>query len=97
MRRLERDRPCIQPVDKFTFKEVLRSVTSPHVIIMLIMAFMIGTVSAGISLFIPSIVRQLGFSPGHTQLLSAGPAAAGIVGECLSKRDISRLILCLVP
>ena len=78
---LERDRPTIKPVDKFAPKEVLRSVTSPHVIIILIIAFLTGTGFYGVTLFLPSIVRQLGFGPNKTQLLSAGPSLAGFIGE----------------
>lgn len=43
---------------------------------------------SGYSFFLPSIVNQLGFSPNVTQLLSAGPFAAGSFGEICSKRDI---------
>ena len=81
MNRLERDRPSIKPVDKFTFKEVLRSAGSPQVIIVFIMFFMSGTMLYGLALFLPSIVNQLGFSPNKTQLLSVGPFAVGFFGE----------------
>jgi hypothetical protein len=81
MSRLERDRPSIKPIDKFTFKEVLRSASSPHVIMVFIMSFMVGTMVYGLSSFLPSIVRQFGFSPNKTQLLSVGPFAAGFFGE----------------
>ena len=81
MNRLERDRPSIKPVDKFTFKEVLRSASSPHVIMVFVMFFMDGTMLYGLALFLPSIVSQLGFSTTKTQLLSVGPFAAGFFGE----------------
>jgi hypothetical protein len=81
MSRLERDRPTIKPVDKFTFKEVMRSASSPHVIMVFIMFFMAGTMLYGLALFLPSIVSQFGFSPTKTQLLSVGPYAAGFFGE----------------
>ena len=81
MGRLERDRPSIKPVDKFTFKEVMRSASSPHVIMVFIMFFMTGTMLYGLALFLPSIVSQLGFSATKTQLLSVGPFAAGFFGE----------------
>ncbi|KAF8159942.1 MFS general substrate transporter [Crassisporium funariophilum] len=77
MRRLERDRPSINPSDKFTFKEILLSLCSPQVIMVFIMFFMIGTTLYGLALFLPSIVSQLGFSRDKTQLLSVGPFAAG--------------------
>jgi len=94
MSRLERDRPSITPVDKFTFKEVLRSASSPHVIMIFLMFFMGGTALYGLALFLPSIVSQLGFSPNKTQLLSVGPFAAGffvtIITAFLSDRYQSR-------
>jgi hypothetical protein len=77
MSRLEKDRPSIKPVDKFTFKEITRSGSSPHVIMVFIMFFMVGTMLYGLALFLPSIVSQLGFSPNKTQLLSAGPFVVG--------------------
>ena len=88
MKRLERDRPTIIPVDKFSFKQVMRSASSPHVIIVCIMAFMHGLMAYGHYIFLPSIVNKLGFSPHRTQLLSAGPSAAGFCGECFQNRDI---------
>ena len=88
MRRLERDRPTSIPVDRFSFKQVMRSASSPHVIIVCIMAFMHGSMAYGLSIFLPSIVNQLGFSPRRTQLLSAGPSAAGFCGECFENRGI---------
>ena len=82
MKRLEMDRPSIKLLDKFSPREILRSVASPHVIIAFIIAFMLGTTSYGLSLFLPSIVNQLGFSPTKTQLLSVGPFVTGFIGQC---------------
>ena len=82
IRRLERDRPFITSGVKFSFKEVMRSVGSPHVIMVSTMQFMTGVMSYGLAVFLPSIVRQLGFSPNTTQLLSVGPFTAGFLGEC---------------
>jgi len=84
MKRLERDRPTIKSVDKFSAKEVLRSVASLHVIIISVMAFMVGTMVYGLALFLPSIVSQLGFSPTKTQLLSVGPSVAAFIGTVIS-------------
>ena len=81
MRRLERDRPSAKPVDKFSSKEVLRSIGSPHVIIFCIISFSHVTLTHGLNLYLPSIVYQLGFSRNATQLLSAGPFAAGFCGK----------------
>jgi hypothetical protein len=82
MRRLQKDRATIEMVDTFSFKQVLLSAGSPHVIIITIMFFMIGMMSFGLALFLPSIVNELGFGTTKTQLLSVGPFAAGFVGEC---------------
>ncbi|KAF8815170.1 MFS general substrate transporter [Phlegmacium glaucopus] len=90
MRRLEKDRPSIKMVDSFSLKEVVRSVTSPHVIIVMIIAFMGGTMIYGLALFLPSIINELGFSPSKSQLLSVGPFAAGFFGDYFDNGDISR-------
>ena len=77
------DRPFItSAVSRFSLKEIMRSVGSPHVIMACIMMFMTGTMSSGLAFFLPSIVRQLGFTPNVTQLLSVGPFTAGFIGEC---------------
>ena len=88
MSRLEKDRPSFKSVDKFTFKEVMRSASSPHVILVFIMFFMVGTMLYGLALFLPSIVSQLGFSSTKTQLLSVGPFAAGFFGEWFISKTI---------
>ncbi|XP_006461486.1 hypothetical protein AGABI2DRAFT_222276 [Agaricus bisporus var. bisporus H97] len=78
--RLEDDRPSVTPnipSDKFSFREILRSMTSIHVILLFIMLFFVGTTLYGLAYFLPSIVNQLGFSPVKSQLLSVGPFAAG--------------------
>ena len=85
IRRLEMDRPFITSAVKFSFKDVLRSVSSPHVIMVSTMAFMTGMMGYGLAIFLPSIVSQLGFSPNASQLLSVGPFVAGFIGECFSK------------
>ena len=82
MRRLEKDRPSITSAVNFSLNEVVRSVGSPHVIMVAIMGFMVGMMSYGLAIFLPSIVSQLGFSPNESQLLSAGPFMAGYFGEC---------------
>lgn len=79
MRRLEKDRPSIIPSDRFYFREIFCSLSSPHVVLVFIFFFMLGTTLYGLALFLPSIVNQLGFSPTHTQLLSVGPFAASFV------------------
>ena len=85
MARLERDRPSIKPSDKFSGREVLRAICSPHVIIVSILFFMVGTTIFGLALFLPSIVSELGFSRNKTQLLSVGPYALGFFGVYLRR------------
>jgi hypothetical protein len=80
MARLERDRPSIKPSDTFSGVEILRSIRSPHVIIICFMFFMNGTCAYGLALFLPSIVSELGFSRNKAQLLSVGPFAGGFFG-----------------
>jgi hypothetical protein len=81
MKRLERDRPFLSSAIKFSLKEVMRSVGSPHVAVVVIMSFMVGTMVYGLAVFMPSIISQLGFSPNTTQLLSVGPFTAGFIGK----------------
>ena len=69
MKRLEADRPTISPNDHFSFREVLKSFTSLHVIILFIMFFLNGMTLFGLALFLPSIVNQFGFTPIQTTLL----------------------------
>ncbi|KAJ3522504.1 hypothetical protein NMY22_g11860 [Coprinellus aureogranulatus] len=78
-RKIERDRPLMGTKDKFTPKEVLRALLSPQVLILFVAFFIGGAVLYGFALFLPSIVRQLGFSPNRSQLLSVGPFAVGFV------------------
>uniref|UniRef100_A0A0W0G0X2 Major facilitator superfamily (MFS) profile domain-containing protein n=1 Tax=Moniliophthora roreri TaxID=221103 RepID=A0A0W0G0X2_MONRR len=78
-RRLIADRPSVAPNDHFSFKEVFRSLSSPHVLIVFVIFYMLGTTLYGLALFLPSIVNQLGFSPNRSQLLSVGPFAAGFL------------------
>ncbi|KAF5391363.1 hypothetical protein D9757_001856 [Collybiopsis confluens] len=80
IRRLARDNPsATTDQDKFSFREVARSLKSPHVLIIFAMFYFSGTLLFGQALFLPSIVNQLGFSPNRTQLLSVGPFATGFL------------------
>ena len=92
-RRFELDRPAINTQANFTPKEILRSLRSPQVIIMFIKAFLGGTILYGLALFLPSIVRQLGFNPLSSQLLSVGPFAVAFVGMLIFREITSRLPL----
>jgi len=80
MARLELDRPSIRPFDEFSGSQVVRTICSPHVIMVSVMFFMQGTAVFGLALFLPSIVREFGFSRNKTQLLSVGPFALGFFG-----------------
>jgi hypothetical protein len=79
----------MNPAEKFTPKEILRSLASPHVILLIIMFFMIGTMLFGLAFFLASIVRQLGFSPTKSQLLSVGPFGTGFFGRCSANQSIT--------
>ncbi|KAK7056659.1 hypothetical protein VNI00_002376 [Paramarasmius palmivorus] len=83
-RRLIADRPSVVPHDHFSFKEVYRSLKSPHVIMLFVIFYMLGTTLYGLALFLPSIVNQLGFTPNQSQLLSVGPFAAGFMVTMVS-------------
>ena len=79
--------------DKFTFKEIMRSIISPHVIMVFITFFMVGTTLYGLAFFLPSIVNQLGFSANKSQLLSVGPFVVGFFGAYFFIwRNLSRLM-----
>lgn len=78
--RLEQDRPFVNPLDVFSFRHVFSAISSPQVILVVVIFFMGGTNLFGLALFLPSIVNQLGYNPNHTQLLSVGPFAVGFVG-----------------
>ncbi|KAI0081283.1 MFS general substrate transporter [Panus rudis PR-1116 ss-1] len=94
--RLARDRPTTYINDRFSIKEVFRSLTSPQVIMVFIIYFCNGTTIYGLALFLPSIVHQLGFSPTKTQLISVGPFAVGflvtLASAYISDRVRSRAI-----
>ncbi|KZP07792.1 MFS general substrate transporter [Athelia psychrophila] len=84
MRRLEKDRPSLATHDHFSGKEILRSMTSPHVLIVFVMFFMNGCTLFGLALFLPTIVNTFGFSTTKTQLLSVGPFATGFIVTLIS-------------
>jgi len=73
----------MNPDDRFSMREVMRSLTSPHVIIVFAIFYMLGTNLYGLALFLPSIVNQLGFDANQSQLLSVGPFAAGFFGASI--------------
>lgn len=77
--RLARDRPTTAPLDSFSIHHILHALTSRHVIIMVIMLFMDGTMLFGLALFLPTNVSDLGYSNASAQLVSVGPYAAAFV------------------
>jgi len=74
-RRLEQDRPSIS--DELSLEPVIQALLSPHVIIMFVVGFLLGTLVFGLALFMGSIINELGFTPTRSQLLGAGPFGAG--------------------
>ncbi|PPR06287.1 hypothetical protein CVT24_001093 [Panaeolus cyanescens] len=76
LRLLERSKPLDVHVDKFSVKQIIQSIISPHVIFVFIIFFTSGSIVLGLSNFLPSIVRQLGFTPTKSQLLTVGPLGA---------------------
>ncbi|PPR04191.1 hypothetical protein CVT24_010739 [Panaeolus cyanescens] len=102
--RLERENPLDKHVDTFSIKQVVQSITSPHVIMVLLMFFCSGSNVLGLANFLPSIVRQLGFSPVKSQLLSVGPFGAAFFFTLLvsyysdkyKSRGIPMIILAIV-
>lgn len=91
-KRLILDRPTTALVDRFSFLEIWRSLSSLHVILNLIPTFMYGTWLFGLAYFLPTIVNELGFSTTHTQLVSVGPYAAGFVCERRFQPECQRKI-----
>ncbi|CAL1707466.1 unnamed protein product [Somion occarium] len=91
MARLARDRPANNLDGKFSVKDILYSLQSPHVILLLVQLFCTGTMLHGLALFLPSIVNELGYSATHTQLIGVGPFAAGFVVHT-SLVDIIRVL-----
>jgi len=75
---LERDRPSIKPSDRFSGREILRSIRSPHVIIN-------GTCLFGLALFLPSIVSELGIRHNYLVL---GHSPWGF--RCVCSLNLSR-------
>ncbi|KAL5513597.1 hypothetical protein ACEPAH_3996 [Sanghuangporus vaninii] len=78
-RRILLDRATADIDDRFSIREIIASLCSPHVLLNLVSFFMAGNILYGLAIFLPSIVSRLGFSPTHTQLLSVGPFAVGFV------------------
>ncbi|KAF9038139.1 MFS general substrate transporter [Panaeolus papilionaceus] len=84
IRRLERSKPLDKHVDRFTFKQLVQSIISPHVMFIFVIFFTSGSIVLGLSNFLPSIVRQLGFTPTRSQLLTVGPFGAAFVVTLVS-------------
>ncbi|PPR06290.1 hypothetical protein CVT24_001096 [Panaeolus cyanescens] len=73
IKRLERFKPHSKYEGNFTIKQVLLPFTSPHIILVFIIAFMFGSINIAIANFLPSIVKQLGYPSTKSQLLTVGP------------------------
>lgn len=97
--RIISDRPSMLGSEAFSFRQVISSITSPHVIMMFCACFASGTTVYGLALFLPTIVSKLGFSSIHTQLLSVGPFASGFVCKnafFLMANDLIKSIMIIV-
>jgi hypothetical protein len=79
--RLQRDRPAISNEAGFNYKEIKRALLSPHVLMIILVEFFNGSNVFGLSIFIPSIVNSLGFSPIKSQLLATGPFVCAFFGK----------------
>ncbi|KAH6916427.1 major facilitator superfamily domain-containing protein [Coprinopsis sp. MPI-PUGE-AT-0042] len=81
---LKADRPPVGSKDKFNAKEIVRSITSPHVFLIFVVFFVGGAIFFGIAFFLPSIIRGMAFSPIRSQLLSVPPFALAFVISLVS-------------
>ncbi|KXN84380.1 hypothetical protein AN958_12674, partial [Leucoagaricus sp. SymC.cos] len=50
-----------------------------HMWLMMVLAFLIGTITFALGYFLPSLVHALGYSPIHTQLMTVPPYAVAFV------------------
>ncbi|KAI8443354.1 major facilitator superfamily domain-containing protein, partial [Phakopsora pachyrhizi] len=80
MQRLARDR-CNNTMqgEKFSWGEVNKAGKSVHVWINSLTIFMSGTNLYSLAYFQPSIIKSLGYSESHTQLLSVPPFAVAFI------------------
>ncbi|KAF9519526.1 hypothetical protein BS47DRAFT_1288246 [Hydnum rufescens UP504] len=81
-RRLRKDRPSSCQIDESPLKQIICSLTSPHVVLVFIMMFMLGTLYYDLQSFPYGIVALLGFDPTKSQLLILAPSAVGFVVAC---------------
>jgi MFS transporter, ACS family, DAL5 transporter family protein len=80
-RRLHKDRPSSCQIDESPVKQIICSLTSPHVVLVFSMMFMLGTLYYDLESFLYSIVTPLGFGHTKSQLLILAPSAVGFVGR----------------
>ncbi|KAG2011273.1 high-affinity nicotinic acid transporter [Coprinopsis cinerea AmutBmut pab1-1] len=87
---LEMDRPPIGADEKFNPKEIVRSITSPHVFFVFVVFILGGSIYNGLAVFVPTIINDLDFTANESQLLSVGPFAVAfvvsIIGSWISDR-----------
>jgi hypothetical protein len=93
MGRLKRDRPSILPFDKFSLGEIFRGFAPPHVFLLSVLLFMVGTVQFGLAMSLPSTVNGLGFSGIRADLLGLGPFVVGFLGVYLRTNPWNRALL----
>ncbi|KAG9311304.1 major facilitator superfamily domain-containing protein [Chiua virens] len=65
--------------DNFSWTEVIRAAKSPHVWLLVITAFLGGTILSGLVFFQPSIIVSLGYTGFQAQLMSAPPLLVTVV------------------
>ncbi|TFK25155.1 MFS general substrate transporter [Coprinopsis marcescibilis] len=101
-RRLERDRPFLLMDEKFRPAEIWNALTSVHVFLIFVLFFLGGSIFFAFALFLPSIIRQMQFSPLESQLLSVGPFAAAFFvslfvawfSDKYNSRGVPTMVLC---
>jgi len=70
-------------MDESPLKQIICSLTSPHVVLVFIMMFMLGTLYYDLASFLYYTVTLLGFDYLKSQLLILAPTAVGFVVACL--------------
>jgi len=76
---LEHDWTPDSEEEPFQWKHVVTAFTTPHVILVALLAFFGGNTLASLSYFVPTILRSMGYSAVRTQLMSVPPFAVTFV------------------
>ncbi|KAG6850301.1 hypothetical protein H0H93_015243 [Arthromyces matolae] len=85
--------------DSFSWREVGRTFTLPHVLILSVTFFFCGVILNGLAYFTPTIIASLGYTKANAQLYSVPPFAAAfvvaVISAYLSDRYGARGIVCI--